>query len=347
MSVSEYFSRLSVSAIVSSRKDLISLGEDETVEVALSKLKKHNCLSAPVISADAKRQPHPFLGIAGVVDILMATALAAFSAAEGPGSFEEKLADVPEEKLLAGAAKSSAAVFAKPIKTALGITPEAKAFRLVEDTEKLTSLLTAMSTGVHRVIVRHQDGAFSYLSQTDIVNFIHQQLPKEEAGLAPFFKKTLAELKMAQQDDQLIKVSAKSRAIVGFHKMMMAMGTPLSAIPVVDKAEGSDQEILVDTLSSSDFRGVRHDSLSLLLLPVQEFLKLSRAKPRKPVYGQRMITATLDEKLDHILERLLSSKLHRLWVVNEHEAPIGVVTLTDVIRVVAAQCEGVAAHVEK
>jgi len=109
---------------------------------------------------------------------------------------------------------------------------------------------------------------------------------------------------------------------------MVSSPKQLSALPVNDAETGG----LVDTLSASDFRGVQHDSLRLLLLPIPAFLPLSRAKPRQKITNHKNVVASPNELFSAVVERILSSGVHRLWVLNSEEVPIGVISLTDIIR---------------
>jgi 5'-AMP-activated protein kinase regulatory gamma subunit len=87
----------------------------------------------------------------------------------------------------------------------------------------------------------------------------------------------------------------------------------------------------VGTLSASDLRGINDETLNTLTLPVREFLdKVQRKAPASPV------RCSPDEKLDTVIDRLIQSRVHRLWITDENQKPVGVVALTDVIRTLLA-----------
>jgi CBS domain-containing protein len=46
------------------------------------------------------------------------------------------------------------------------------------------------------------------------------------------------------------------------------------------------------------------------------------------------VTCTPDESLAAVLDKLVSHHIHRCYVVDERGRPLGVVTMTDVLRVV-------------
>jgi len=41
-------------------------------------------------------------------------------------------------------------------------------------------------------------------------------------------------------------------------------------------------------------------------------------------------------QLDTVIDRLIQSRVHRLWITDENQKPVGVVALTDVIRTLLA-----------
>lgn len=106
-----------------------------------------------------------------------------------------------------------------------------------------------------------------------------------------------------------------------------------------------ENQKLVGTLSASDLRGyapfflgpfssvlilffsgLTDETLSTLLQPVNQFI--SNAGQKGP------IRCFPDDKLDMAINKLVESKVHRLWVTDENDKPVGVLSLTDVIRTV-------------
>jgi len=96
----------------------------------------------------------------------------------------------------------------------------------------------------------------------------------------------------------------------------------LSALPIINNSGK-----LIDTLSASDFRCVTLESLKDTLLPVCEFLKKERGK-----LGYDLVMGAVDETLFSIVDKIMVSGHHRVWIVDNHRKPIGVVSLTDIIK---------------
>ena len=66
---------------------------------------------------------------------------------------------------------------------------------------------------------------------------------------------------------------------------------------------------------------------------VNDFLR--QKEPRR--FGEPLptpFTCTRDDRLGDIVEAMLQLHFHRIWIVNDAEQPIDVLTLTDIIYVV-------------
>jgi CBS domain-containing protein len=83
---------------------------------------------------------------------------------------------------------------------------------------------------------------------------------------------------------------------------------------------------LVGTLSSSDFKGVTEGNLPHLTNPVREYM------------AHEPLTCTLKTPLRDVIELLASSGVHRVYVTEGNpKSPVGVISMTDIIKVFAAQ----------
>jgi CBS domain-containing protein len=92
---------------------------------------------------------------------------------------------------------------------------------------------------------------------------------------------------------------------------------------------------IIKNLSASDIRAVQGGhNLERLVVPVSEF-----------ALERKLITLRPDDVFMQAIRVLAQNRLHHAFIVDEHNHPIGTVSLTDVLRVVAhaAQVEA-AAH---
>lgn len=46
------------------------------------------------------------------------------------------------------------------------------------------------------------------------------------------------------------------------------------------------------------------------------------------------VTARRNEMLIDVIDRLVEKRIHRLWIVDEHSRPIGVVSMTDICKLI-------------
>jgi len=324
--VQDYLRKHSIGEVKSSspHKEMIQVKATDTVESVLGVFRKHNILSTPVIKESYKEDECPFLGIISVLDLLIASI---FQPVFDKYTSEETIAAATEEEL-AACFETKEDVFLKPVKEVLGSSEESKKLHMFEAKDPLNKLVDAFSAGVHRVLIKSTDdgkSTYKYISQTDVVRSLRSIALDSGLELGGILSKTATELKLGHTG--VVSVTSRSRAVLGFKKMFSS-GKQLSALPVLDP----DTNGLVDTLSASDFRGVQKETLRLLLLPVVSFLSLSRAKPRQKITVHQNVVASPDEKFAAVIERIVNSGVHRLWIINSDETPIGVISLTDIIR---------------
>jgi CBS domain-containing protein len=106
--------------------------------------------------------------------------------------------------------------------------------------------------------------------------------------------------------------------------------------PVVD-ASGA----IVANFSVSDVRHLasvtnQADADAALALPVLEFLRTSGGGGRGPSPSLTPVVVSPSDSVSMVVELLAASKLHHVYVVDADRRPTGVVSLTDVMRALAA-----------
>ncbi|KAG2484172.1 hypothetical protein HYH03_016986 [Edaphochlamys debaryana] len=133
-------------------------------------------------------------------------------------------------------------------------------------------------------------------------------------------------------------------------------------------APGGKGGRLLGNFSASEMRTMTAEHFGALSLPVGEFLalehdtewvaanrermeeegvlgsaahafiqdRLRRGRPHAPgeELGQRLIVATPGTSLAEVIHLLVRHRIHRVYVVDEHEIPRGIVTCTDILRAV-------------
>eukprot|EP00899_Mesostigma_viride_P001350 jgi/Mesvir1/11215/Mv03064-RA.1 len=189
-------------------------------------------------------------------------------------------------------------------------------YQLVED---------LFSRGVHRAPVIDEDGTIvGIVTQSDVARLLAMNIDRLGAAT----DKTLEELLLAANlaAGNVIAMSGKASAI---HAFLLMLYNKVRAVAIV-----STDGKLVAELSASNLRGIHERGLGALLQPVSEFLMDQQllkpsAAPRLPMM------ASAHTQFGSVLTNLGIFRAHRLWVVNEQHKPIGVVSLTDVIQMIA------------
>ncbi|KAI8847498.1 hypothetical protein BC829DRAFT_444464 [Chytridium lagenaria] len=123
----------------------------------------------------------------------------------------------------------------------------------------------------------------------------------------------------------VVTVPVTFTAIAAFRVMYMHRVT---AVAVVEEHGG-----LVANLSASDLRGITADkeSLGALLLPVFEFLETRTHRNPEQIKADQIRVVKPSDTLSMAVGSMVKSKIHRVWVQNSNDRPIGVVTMTDAI----------------
>jgi CBS domain-containing protein len=115
----------------------------------------------------------------------------------------------------------------------------------------------------------------------------------------------------------------------------------ISAVPVVDPNLGN-QLWNTGTLSASDLRGMVVDPkniISMMNMSIEEYLNKIQSAKKKPKLLERekpkQWRCKPQDTMFDVVNKLTQSGVHRLWVVDLEDRPIGVVSLCDVISVFA------------
>lgn len=308
-----------VGDLVSVHQSVVVGHQDTTVETALAIMKKNKVTSLPVLDAEQKE----YMGMVNLFDL--ATAVAFNSLFKNMD--EHAIESLSEEH---GTNLHEDQVFQTPLVHFLGLSEESKSLWVYNSSDSLRDLLDVFSKGVHRVLVRfpgrstidpqatqgHYDRV---LSQSDVVRFLHTNAAL--AAFLPVMESSLEELHLAStkssDNNTVVSVDGKIRAITAFQKLILH---EVSAIAICDE-EGA----LISTLSVSDFRGISHDTFKYLLLPVLDFLKVTRGVHVEPV------SCHAQDTLRSVLNKVMAGSVHRCWVVDEAGRPTGLVSLTDII----------------
>jgi CBS domain-containing protein len=282
-------------------RELVKINTSTTVDEALNILKRHNILSLPVYNEVTKE----FIGIANMIDILRYVAFFDFKDGKVAESFQNGTISCA---------------------SLLSLDQESQGLWIASVTDSLDDLLEYFSKGVHRILVRlpatsdESESEIRLVTQTDIVRFLCSNVNE--------IKKQVHLIDRSVKEIGLIKgvktIPETETALSGF-ALMAQEG--LGSIPVVDK-----DGVLKATLSASDLRGLTSNLIQRVLFPIETFFKESRrGYVPKPVWIQENNT------LGEAMNLMIIGHVHQVWIVNGMTfKPIGVVTMSDVIREIYA-----------
>ena len=195
---------------------------------------------------------------------------------------------------------------------------------------------------VHRLAIFDEKGEITRVfSMSDAVRYLALR-SDDMGGLEDM---TLAELGLGQDTERLVTVDPSVPAIEAFARMCHKS---VSGVGVLDKTQG-----LIANLSASDLRGVTPEHFGMLGLPVAEFLALlhgtsyagfshiesqNRSNPffaNAKENAKVLVVAISDDVLGKVLQLVRERGVHRIYVCERGNKPVGVLTLTDILARVA------------
>jgi len=284
----------------------------DSVEMALNTLAKHRILSAPVRDPESEE----FDGFLDIMDILffVLRTLTGFKDENVQwASYVQRMSDIVAKDKMLQITPIREIVGSFPYNKFCPVNQTANMFQLVED---------VLSHHVHRAPVfdfssRERKRLVGIASQTDVIRY----LAENAADLGLLALKTVSDLKLAHELDSVVTMSDKAMAIHAFYLMYY---NKVSAVAIVN-SEGT----LVANISASDLRGLSNSSVATLFLPVCDYLIKAHDLPKYPM------TCKYYTRLDMVLVRMGIFRVHRLWLVDDFERPIGLISLSDIMKRIA------------
>ncbi|KAJ3300628.1 hypothetical protein HK104_009285 [Borealophlyctis nickersoniae] len=222
-----------------------------------------------------------------------------------------------------------------PIREVLGMTKETSKLHTVRMGDPLAKLITMMAHGVHRVLVAAPDEAHDprLISQIDLLRFLFnrnesfQDLLNISAQdvMNRALKQRVPE--NAPAGARTLTITIHNTAIVGFKKMR---AHNVTSVGIVDH-----EDHLISSLSAANLRGLNKERLAEVVKPVLVFLRNSMGEVPPPHICTPKFT------LAQVIAHLLRERLHRVFVVDEDQVPLGVISLSDVISMFEASTEDI------
>jgi CBS domain-containing protein len=290
------------------RKRLVLIGEDRPVERALSRINSHNIQCLPVVSVQGK-------GIIGTIDILdiIQELIGALERNQGANMNIQQSTrrDFMGKRVSTLLSKKSYVISASSsLHTAVGfmIKFEQDRFLVVDRTVQ----------GDVQQFTQPENDVDGLFTLHDVVRFLVQNslLMREE----PEFHKSLRELGLGRNAPKTVLQSMTAAEAFKQIGKNCCMG-----VAVVD-----DNGFLVGNLSATDLKGVTRNNCPILNSTVQDFIM----RDQKRGWWERPVTIDLNDSLYHTIHQFVSLGIHRMYVVDHQNRPIGEVSLREIMCVV-------------
>jgi len=294
-----------VAPLMTSKEELVVVREDDKLGDVLSKLASYQILSAPIIDQGGKSDR--------AIDMLDIVAYAYQKL-----DLEHERSKRPDETQINEFLK-------KQVKNLGAISQRNPWLRLDKQKSVKKALLNLSLPYCHRLWILEKGTPIGVLSQFDLLRFIldNSDLFQE------VFKESVQTLFPESRSPFII--SDQSPLIEAFRHIHMAR---VSGVAVVDKSGklvGNVSATDLQFMTLSDPKAILHEFQS----PISEFF---RTKEKSQIFGRGdrphpfdPVTISSKDKLEEVANKLLTHKIHRLYVVDEQKKPLQVLTLTDVL----------------
>jgi CBS domain-containing protein len=287
---------------------IISVPSTATVRAATRILAQANVLSAPIKAVDAPDDADWVEKYVGTVD---AVNLCYWMLDQTDGSVPDDLGELLKES------------FADtPIVEVVNADPDTSRFNpfIPLDPKNNTMLDVMLLLGKyaqHRAFVVETGGDITNIvTQSAVVKF----LKNFKDRMAPTIHKTLKELNLAPAAKPVATVTGDDTFWTAF-KLMKEKA--VSAVPLVDEVG-----VIKGVVSARDARllVVRPTRLRFVNQPLSLFEEL-HIEP----FNYATVCCTVDSTLEDVIDKFIATQVHRVFVVDDNQHVVGVVSLRDVI----------------
>jgi len=284
----------------------VTINKDALLPEVLQLLTKHDIRSVPVVDKDNK-----LVGLIDTVDVI------AFLV-----RFSEECRSLPAAERTFDWFCQQLQKSDQHVSQIAGLAYKNQLVPVLPGTSIGDIIQTMISKGLQRVpVVGENHKLENFVTQSSLVQFFAKHSDK----LGKFGNQSLAELGF--QPKHVFTIKEGSLAIDAFRKMDEHK---ITGVPIVD-SEGA----IITNVSSRDLRNAltEPDFFEKVLLPVERFVSDLKSRTFLPnaetMYPK--ICCKFTSKFGDVIHKLAATKIHRIYVVDDHERPVGVISLHDVI----------------
>jgi len=298
--------------ILVQKRHLVLLHSSQTVEQCLEELTREGITAAPVVDLDTGH-------CLGFLDMLDLVAFALDIA--GNEDATDTVSDV-----VSRFARFGSALCRSVVAKAGG-----ERVKSVGIYDTLDTACMVFASGSHRVGVLGNDGKLTgILTQSDVIAFLYANKKRPDQP---------SELPSDLLDTPLSKLTATIRSLVApviavnedenLYKAYQTMvKLKVGGVGVVNS-----KGILVGNLSAWDLKYMNHRTFISMTEPVKLFLERIRAVSMSDKYF--VVGVKLKHTVGQAMDRMVTNRVHRLYVVNDELKPTGVLTIGSLIKLAA------------
>jgi len=296
---------------------LVTLSSNANVYNALQTLAQHNILSAPIMTEEEGGEVGKVqrcLGLVDVLDILAFLVHVCTKPIATSDAGESPVSKCDQSPMLR---KRSHDFILHSVRDLMNLSQRNPYVTVTSDDTAKSCLKLFRENRLHRMVVLDKTNGevVGVITQRDVFKFLLNRnlLPPIESvrpagALVPI---------------HLAMVTSTTRAIDAFITMHKDQ---LSSFPITDPTTGK----LHSVITASDVKTLStEEDFKLLNDEVGKFVVYSRAKQGREMTYLGVCSATTPAK--EALKLMLRDKVHRLFVVDQEENPIGVLSLTDLL----------------
>jgi CBS domain-containing protein len=301
-------------------QELAWIRPDELVDQAFQKMAKWNISSLPVIDAPAESATPSAGNLKGFVDVLdfvaFLSTIGTRTMTNPYGIGESRSLATDDIPILHRRSKEWRVTNTMEISNFGKRNPLHKVNQNMS-AKDLVNFFGKSNEAVHRVaVVDDNHNLIGVLTQSMLLRCISDDLSR-----LPQINNVKARSLRMTEANKLATVRSDVSAFEAFMKMHNEC---LSSLAVV--SESGD---ICENISATDLKGVLTD-FKRLLLPVREYLGMTRSIVLGMKKPEGLVHCILDSTLRDVVNLINETRIHRLYVVDEQRKPVGVVSLTDV-----------------
>jgi len=177
----------------------------------------------------------------------------------------------------------------------------------------------AKERNLYRVAVIDDDRQLlNLITDSQVLTFLHENIDK----IGPKVDRPVSEMNVLRE---VVRIKESQPAVEAFNLMVKEA---ISGVAVVD-----DKGHLVGNLSVRDLKVMAPDGGLFWRLygSAKNFLDKLHQEYAGSGRPSSVQTCTVNDTLKHIINKLAANRIHRLYVVDDKNVPIGVVSLRDVL----------------